>query len=1057
MVNNRRNMSQILINDYLKQLDIIRRASGSTRETIVREAFKDLLKAWGKQQGLIFLAEYPLKTATKTNIAVDGALLHELRMPLGYWEAKDAADDLDAEVVKKFKKGYPQDNIIFSDDKVAVLWQNRNEVLRCDMTDTVALSKLLKLFFSFERIEIASFRAAVEQFKADLPAVLDALRQMIESAHAANASFRQAEEKFLVHAQEAINPSLTDADVREMLIQHILTEEIFSKVFDDSDFHQHNNVARELYALEGAFFTGALKRQTLKGLESYYAAIRSAAAQIGSHSEKQTFLKVIYENFYKVYNAKAADRLGVVYTPNEIVRFMIDGADWLCEMHFGKNLIDKDVDILDPATGTGTFICELLEHFRGQPKKLEHKYRHELHANEVAILPYYVANLNIEATFAALTGGYEEFVNLCFVDTLDNVGSHTAAKGTTADIFGSVSEENVARIKRQNSRRISVVIGNPPYNANQANENDNNKNRVYPGIDARIKQTYIFESTAQKTKLYDMYARFFRWASDRLDDNGILAFVTNRSFIESRTFDGFRKTVAQEFADIYVVDLGGDVRANPKLSGTKHNVFGIQTGVAISFMVKRTDTGAVKSSKDKKPARVYYVRRPEMETADEKLSFLASHPMRGLDFDEVQPDKTGNWVNLTSNDFETLLPLASKETKAAKTAAGERAIFKLFSQGVKTNRDDWVCEFSAQEVVNRTQYLIGRYNNEVIRLKGKVKASDVANLVNYEIKWTRKLKSFLVSGKTLCIDSSLARLSMYRPFTSLFTYFSWDLNEDWYQLGQMFPKAVLKNPYIAFVEGQRLDFSVLASDRLPNYAVFSLDPIQCTPLHRYDESGNRIDNITDWALKQFTAYYQAGQPSLQVSPSGRGSKAAACSITKEAIFHYCYAVLHDPVYREKYAQNLKREFPRIPFYSDFWQWAAWGETLMALHIGYEIVEPFALSRTDEPDAKVRAAGLSPKPLLRADMAAGTIELDSETTLRGIPAQAWHYKLGNRCAIDWVLDQYKEKKPKDPTIREKFDTYRFTDYKEKVIDLLMRVTTVSVETCKVVEAMKSINR
>jgi predicted helicase len=393
-------MSQILINDYLKQLDLIRRVSGSQRETIVREAFKDLLKHWGKQHDLIFLAEYPLKTATKTNIAVDGALLHELRMPLGYWEAKDADDDLDDEVSKKFRRGYPQDNIIFSDDTLAVLWQNRSEVLRCDMTDTQALSKLLKLFFSFERPEIAGFRAAVEQFKTDLPAVLLALRDMIEREHNKNPSFRAAEDKFLLHAQEAINPALGEADVREMLIQHILTEEIFAKVFDDSDFHQHNNVARELYALEGAFFTGALKKQTLKGLETYYAAIRAAAAQISSHGEKQTFLKIIYENFYKVYNTKAADRLGVVYTPNEIVRFMIDGADWLCEKHFGKNLIDKDVDILDPATGTGTFICELLEHFRGQPKKLAHKYKNELHANEVAILPYYVANLNIEATFA---------------------------------------------------------------------------------------------------------------------------------------------------------------------------------------------------------------------------------------------------------------------------------------------------------------------------------------------------------------------------------------------------------------------------------------------------------------------------------------------------------------------------------------------------------------------------------------------------------------------------------------------------------------------------------
>lgn len=1025
-------MSQLLINDYLKQLDLIKKISGSSRETIVREAFKDLLKAWGKQNGLVFLAEYPLRTATKTNIAVDGALLHELRMPLGYWEAKDADDDLDAEVSKKFKKGYPQDNIIFSDDALAVLWQNRQEVLRCDMTDTAALSKLLKLFFSFERPEIAGFRAAVAQFKTDLPAVLDALRDMITHEHAQNPGFRAAETKFLAHAQEAINPALTDADVREMLIQHILTEEIFAKVFDDSDFHQHNNVARELYALEGAFFTGALKKQTLKGLETYYAAIRAAAAQIASHSEKQTFLKVIYENFYKVYNAKAADRLGVVYTPNEIVRFMIDGADWLTEKHFGKNLIDRDVDILDPATGTGTFISELLEHFRGQPAKLKHKYLHELHANEVAILPYYVANLNIEATYAAISGSYEEFPSLCFVDTLDNVGLHTAAKGVNADLFGSVSEENVARIKRQNGKRISVIIGNPPYNANQANENDNNKNREYPDIDKRIKQTYIFESTAQKTKLYDMYARFFRWASDRLNENGVLAFVTNRSFIESRTFDGFRKTVAQEFSDIYIVDLGGDVRANPKLSGTKHNVFGIQTGVAISFMVKR-----VKGTKDKTPARVYYLRRPEMESAEEKLTFLANHPMRGLDFDEVQPDKAGNWVNLTNNDFDTLLPLASKETKAAKTAAKERAIFKLFSSGVKTNRDEWVYSFDEKSLEERVKLFIERFNQQS-------KADDF----NTSIKWSRDLKLKLERGDKLNFDAGLLRVSGWRPFCFKAFYAEQKMSDILTQLHvSIFGQALAdRNPTICISGSSAMKpFQVFSTDRISDYEF--VEKNQTLPLHIKSSSGDHIDNITDWAHNKFTTHYKPET----------GSGKAAKKITKQAIFHYCYAVLHDPLYREKYAQNLKREFPRIPFYADFWQWAAWGEALMALHIGYESVAPFALTRTDTPDEKARAAGLSPKALLRADAESGSIALDSETTLRGIPAEAWLYKLGNRSALDWVLDQYKEKKPKDPTIREKFDTYRFADYKEKVIDLLMRVTTVSVETVRVTQAMRAMAR
>ncbi|MGB6177445.1 MAG: N-6 DNA methylase, partial [Methylocella sp.] len=377
-------MSQLLITQYLNELHRLRKISGTKRETVVREAFKDLLKAWGKTRELQFIAEYRIVTAAKNPISVDGALLHSLRVPFGYWEAKDEEDDLDAEIAKKFKKGYPRDNIIFEDSISAALIQNGTDVFRCKVDDPQQLEKLLKLFFAYERPEIAKFRKAVEQFKTDLPAVLTALRDMIATAEAANADFCNAQRKFLKHAKDTINPAVTAADVREMLIQHILTEDIFAKVFNESDFHRQNNVARELYELEAKFFTGAVKKNTLKSLEPYYAAILAAAALISTHSEKQAFLKLIYENFYKVYNPKAADRLGVIYTPNEIVRFMIESADWLCERHFGKRLIDKNVEILDPAAGTGTFITELLEHFRGQPKKLAQKYRDELHANEVA-------------------------------------------------------------------------------------------------------------------------------------------------------------------------------------------------------------------------------------------------------------------------------------------------------------------------------------------------------------------------------------------------------------------------------------------------------------------------------------------------------------------------------------------------------------------------------------------------------------------------------------------------------------------------------------------------
>jgi hypothetical protein len=317
-------MSQLLIQQYLNELSDLRRVSGTNREQVVREAFKTLLKDSGRSHNLIFVPEYEYITPAKDRRYVDGALLHELRVPFGYWEAKDEKDNLDAEIDYKFRRGYPQDNIIFEDSREAVLIQNKDQVIRCDVEDIPNLERLLQLFFKYERPEIAEFRKAVAQFKTDLPAVLTALREMIEGEERDNSDFRGAALKFLKHAQETINPNVGPADVREMLIQHILTEEIFSQVFGDSDFHRQNNVAKELYALEATFFTGNVKRTTLDALRPYYAAIKSAAALVSSHHEKQAFLKTIYENFYKVYNPKAADRLGVVYTPNEIVRFMVD-------------------------------------------------------------------------------------------------------------------------------------------------------------------------------------------------------------------------------------------------------------------------------------------------------------------------------------------------------------------------------------------------------------------------------------------------------------------------------------------------------------------------------------------------------------------------------------------------------------------------------------------------------------------------------------------------------------------------------------------------------------
>jgi predicted helicase len=1077
-------MSQLLVQQYLNEIDRLRKFSGSVTEGVISEAFKDLLKAWSRQLNWQFAAQYEFASTQKSRIRPDGTIFHSLGLPFGYWEAKDTADDLDVEIAKKLARGYPQDNIIFENSTTAVLIQNRAEVFRCPMTDTDSLLKLLNLFFKYERAEIREFRKAVVEFKTYLPFVLDALRGRIDAAYEGNPDFRAAAEKFLRHAKDTINPSIGEADVREMLIQHILTEEIFANVFNEGDFHRENNIAKELYALEGKFFTGAVKKDTLKGLELYYSAIRANAAQISSHAEKQQFLKLIYENFYKVYNPKAADRLGVVYTPNEIVKFMIEGADWLCHKHFGKSLIDEHVEILDPATGTGTFICELLEHFRGQPRKLAHKYKNELHANEVAILPYYVANLNIEATYAAITGQFAEYPNLCFVDTLDNVAGLGIKAGHQHDLFGAMSEENVARVKRQNARKISVIIGNPPYNAWQENFNNRNPNRAYRRIDERIAETYIRKGTAQnKNSVYDMYTRFFRWASDRLHDDGVLALITNRNFIEKAAFDGFRKSVADEFNEIYVVDLGGDVRANPKISGTKHNVFGIQTGVAISFLVKR---------QKQRGCKIFYARRPEFDTAEDKLNFLSNRRASDIAWQRIEADAKSVWVNQTENDWETFIPVASKAAKANKTGAKNQAIFRLFSSGLKTQRDEWVYDVSRESLEAKMRYFVDVY--EAMRKDANFPGRDT-------IKWDAELDAYLKRGRPQKFELGRLAEAEFRPFVRRWVYFDLHLNGRTYQLPQIFGGG-RANQAISFLGiASSNPLAVFAGDKLLDLGQLKNGNggTQGVPRYRYTPSGERIDNITDWALKEFhKAYGKDGRgtkdgaagdagpsplvgeggsarsaetdegyaplehpssgPSGHLLPQGeKGTSRKSRALTKDDIFHYVYGVLHDPVYREKYALNLKREFPRIPFYPDFWRWAEWGSRLMALHVGYEGVEPWPLARTDSPDEKARAAGVAPKALLKADKENGIIRLDSETQLSGVPAQAWDYRLGNRSGLEWILDQYKEKTPKDPTIREKFNTYRFADYKEKVADLLARVTRVSVETVAMTEAMKGARR
>jgi predicted helicase len=1018
-------MSIQTINNYYNKISQYKRFGGTRNETSLRRAFANLLEEYCLPKNLQLVDEVHLKHSAKRP---DGTVKNALQLDYGFWESKDLKDKLDEEIEKKIEIGYPTFNILFENTEQIVLIQEGEEVMRGEMKNPEFLHRILTAFVEYERPEITDFRLAVEKFKEDIPDIVEALRAMIANQEI-NPDFRIQQEKFWNVCRESINPEISAFDIREMLIQHILTAEIFDTVFGDSHFHRENNIARELEIVVNTFFTGAIRRDTLATVDNYYKTIKREAGNIESYHEKQKFLKVVYENFYKAYNPKGADKLGVIYTPNEIVKFMVESADFLLEKHFSKNLADKNVQILDPATGTGTFITDIIEYIPEQ--YLKEKYKNEIHCNELAILPYYIANLNIEYTYQQKMKKYEPFGNIVFVDTLDNLGFGFKGKQTKAKLI-LVSAENLDRIIKQNDNKISVIIGNPPYNANQQNENDDNKNRAYKEIDKRIKDTYIYHSKAQKSKVYDMYARFYRWATDRINGNGIIAFITNRSFIDSRTFDGFRKSMSKEFDYIYIVDLNGDIRAN---SGqAKANVFNIMTGVAIAFFIR-------KEKADTKFIKYYSLDYP---TAKEKLEFLQTNPLRTIPFENIQADENSNWINIADNDFNTLKPLIDKQNKLAKTIKNKEVLFYRFSNGTVTNRDEWVYDFDKELLKKKINYFYQEYNSFVSDWKNHIKniksfstkkpdekiklASDFVFSKELTIKWSGRLfRDKLLKLRTSKFKSEFIRFAHYRPFTKKHLYSDYIPIDIQGQLFDFLPINV-QNKIISINQSKK-EFNVLASDTLIDLH-FNGDSV-CIPLFCYDKKGKKMDNLTDWGLKQFADHYKDE------------------TITKEDIFYYTYAVFHNPEYNKKYELNLKREFPRIPFYKDFWKWSKWGKELMDLHIGYENAEHYEIKIHEEEKLKDK-----PKPKLKALPENGEIILDENTYISGIPELAWEYKFGNRSALHWIVDQYKEKTIDDKTIAEKFNTYKFADYKQTVIDLIKRITTVSIRTMEIINKIKT---
>ena len=996
---------------------------GVSHETAVRSAFQTLLEHCGRQFNWILVPEHSMtplirgaRGVKNKRIVVDGALIDNFQLPHGYWEAKDIHDDLPAEVLRKFTAGYPCDNILFQTPHRALLWQNNQQTLDADLTDPTQLIHTLETFFSHCPQEYTEWEEAVSQFKDRVPALGNGLAELIEKERGANREFTAAFAAFHEKCRQSINLNLSEAAVEEMLIQHLLTERIFRTVFSNSEFTRRNVIAREIETVITALMSHAFSREDfLHSLDPFYVAIERTAATIDDFSQKQGFLNTVYEQFFQGFSVEIADTHGVVYTPQLIVDFMVRSVEEILGTEFNRSLSDSGVHIIDPFVGTGNFIVRTMREIR--PTALEEKYTTELHCNEVMLLPYYIASMNIEHEFYEATGDYHPFEGICLVDTFD------LAEDRQLPLFAL---DNTRRVEAQKETPMFVVIGNPPYNVGQVNENDNNKNRKYQTMDKRVAETYAKDSKATlKNQLSDPYVKAIRWASDRIGQEGVVAFVTNNSFLDGVAFDGMRKHLADNFEAIYILDLSGNVRKNPKLSGTTHNVFGIQVGVSINFFIKRR--GNANSQ-----AEIFYARVDEFWRKEDKYRYLDSKEYyRNIEWQSIRPDQRYTWLTEGLRaEFETFIPMGTKEAKAARGEAVD-VIFKIYSNGVKTNRDAWAYNFNRSALAENMSGMIDTYNEQVFKWEHQGnRAANVNDFVGYDdkkISWSRDLKVKLKREQTAKYADCKVRTSLYRPFTKSNLYFDRMMNDVVSVFPSIFstPETEQENRVICVSGlGSNKPFQTLMASLIPCFDI--LEKTQCFPFYTYDEDGrNRRENITDWALARFRAHYRDE------------------SIGKWDIFHYVYAFLHHPDYRERYQANLKRDLPRLLYTPDFWAFAKAGGRLGEIHIGYEEVPEYPLhfieNREVPIDWRVEKMKLSKDKT--------QLVYNDFLTLDGIPAKAFDYRLGNRSALEWVIDQYRVKTDKRSGIVN--DPNRADDPRY-IVKLIGKVITVSLETVEIVE-------
>ncbi|MDO5878307.1 DEAD/DEAH box helicase family protein (plasmid) [Paenarthrobacter sp. SD-1] len=873
---------------------------------------------------------------------------------------------------------------------------------------------------------------------------------------------RTAFEGFVEELRNSLNPAIDHEQAIEMLAQHLVTKPVFDAMFKTASFTEKNVVSVAMQKVLDELASEDVFEAERAGLEKFYASVQRRVEDLNSVSAKQSVIIDLYDHFFKKAFPRIAERLGIVFTPIPVVNYILRSANDVLQTTFGKSLSDEGVSVLEPFVGTGTFITQLLRSGLIQPEDLERKYKQEIYANEIVLLSYYIASINIESVYGEVAkdllgkDDYEPFEGIVLTDTFQ-LNEHEGAVQSIA------LPENSARVKRQKDADIRVIVMNPPYSVGQKSGNDNNQNLKYAKLDKAITDTYAKQSDSTlKASLYDSYYRAIRWASDRIKDKGIIAFVSNGGFIDGAAAQGLRRTFISEFSSIFIYNLRGRAigikgEARRKEGG---NVFadGTKTQVAIAVLVK--DNAHLGD------ARLFYRDIGDYLSREEKIDILnAEISLAGTDWQELVPNHHGDWINVRDDSFTEFQPLGDKETKGRQETP---ALFKTFSNGLKTNRDSWVYNFSSEVLAANVDGMIAYYNSEVQRWSqhklataAKPGTDEHLSFINYDdtkFAWDRINKADLKRERTEAFHPEYIRSALYRPFVKEKVYFdpTQRFNNCTYQLPGMFPGEDYEN--LAFGGtgiGSTNEFNVLMTNVIPDLELNS--KAQWCAFYTYEKNEDdgtmfsfegeivgdyiRRENITDEALANYRLAYDDD------------------SITKWDIFFYVYALLHHPSYREAFRADLKKLMPRIPQVQEFHSFATIGKKLSDLHTTYESVAPYPLeevhgkSEPHDDDSKYDFYAVDGSMSWGARKDKTTIVLNKNVTLRGIPSEALQYQPNGKAALEWVVERYATKQDnKSQVWNDANDHSRSVGDPRYIVDLVKRVTNVSIGTVELVNSL-----